>query len=169
MTFKLSSRSIRNMKGVREDIVGVAEESITLTPVDFGILDNGGLRTASMQKALYNRGASKLDGRNRLSKHQKQVDGFGWALDLVPYFGGSYRWEWSLIYPVVATVAIVAQKRDVKLRWGGIWDRVMEDYAPEKLSDIDKMAAIMKDEVYKYTVRHPGPDFIDGPHYELLV
>lgn len=166
MTFKLSKSSMKNLEGVRGDLRMLVEEAITISPVDFGILDNGGLRTASMQKALYQSGASKLNGTSIKSKHQKQADGFGWAVDLVPYMNG-FRWEWPLIYPIAGVMAYLSRKRDVELRWGGVWDRELDDYAPRDLSSHEDYAAVMKRAVRDYCVRHPGPDFIDGPHYEL--
>lgn len=167
MTFRLSSRSLNNLKGVHPNLVNLVKEAITITPIDFGILNNGGLRTASMQNSLYKRGASKLDGYNRISKHQRQRDGWGHAVDLVPYHEGSYRWEWPLIYPIAGCMAFLSQKHDVPLRWGGVWDQRMEKYIPSSGARASDLASYMKQAVYDYTVRHPGPDFIDGPHYEL--
>lgn len=168
MTFKLSTRSKNNLKGVHPRLVEMVHEAITLTPVDFGILDDGGLRTAAMQQRLYRAGASKLDGRSRKSKHQKQPSGYGEAVDLVPYFNGMYRWEWPLIYPIASTMAFLSHKHGVELRWGGVWDRELDDYAPKKAECIDDYAPHLKRAVREYCVRHPGPDFIDGPHYEML-
>lgn len=143
--------------------------AISITPIDFTIITNGGLRTASQQMALYKRGASNIDGRSSLSKHQKQSDGWGHAVDLVPWVGRSPRWEWPLIYPIAAAMATCAPLAGVELRWGGVWDRRMKDFAYEikDEKELSALAEVMRREVRAYTVRHPGPDFIDGPHYEI--
>lgn len=167
MTYKLGSRSKKNLKGVHPELVGLVEECIKITPVDFTILDDGGLRTAAMQQKLYKRGASKLDGRSRKSKHQKQPSGFGEAVDLVPWVG-SPRWEWPLIYPIAGCMAYLSREMDIELRWGGVWDRDLDDYAPRSLDCPESYAEAMKKAVHDYCVRHPGPDFIDGPHYEMV-
>lgn len=167
MSFAFGKASIKNMKGIRDDLKFLAQETIKMSPMDMTVLATGGLRTASMQMALYKSGASKLNGRSVLSKHQKQADGFGWAIDLVPYYLGDPRWEWPLIYPIAACMAFLSIKHDTPLRWGGVWDRKMSEYIDPRAS-IDQMALQIKAEVNAYCIRHPGPDFIDGPHYELL-
>lgn len=167
MTYKLGTRSKENLKGVHPRLVAMVEECIKITPIDFAILDNGGLRTAAMQMKLYKRGASKLDGRSRKSKHQKQASGYGEAVDLVPWVG-SPRWEWSLIYPIAGCMAYLSREMGLEIRWGGVWDRELDDYAPKNLNNPEAYAEVMKRAVRDYTVRHPGPDFIDGPHYEML-
>jgi len=167
MTYFLGERSKENLKGVHPKLVEMVEECIKITPVDFTILNNGGLRTASMQMKLFKRGASKLDGRNRKSKHQKQESGFGEAIDLVPYVGDP-RWEWPLIYPIAGCMAWLSREMDVELRWGGVWDKELDEYAPKSLNSPEQYANAIKKAVRAYTIRNPGPDFIDGPHYEML-
>jgi peptidoglycan L-alanyl-D-glutamate endopeptidase CwlK len=167
MTYFLGEGSTENLKGVHPKLVEMVEECIKITPVDFTILNNGGLRTASMQMKLFKRGASKIDGRSRKSKHQKQSNGFGEAVDLVPYVG-SPRWEWPLIYPIAGCMAYLSREMCVELRWGGVWDMELDDYAPKSLDSPERYAEAMKAAVRAYTIRHPGPDFIDGPHYEML-
>jgi peptidoglycan L-alanyl-D-glutamate endopeptidase CwlK len=165
MSYRLGKGSKSNLVGVSPEMVKLVTECIKITPVDFIILNNGGLRTASMQNALYKRGASKLNGRSRKSKHQKQPSGFGEAVDLVPYVNGP-RWEWPLIYPIAGIMAALSKKHNIDIRWGGVWDRELDDFIGGE-RDPKKLADIMRKEVRDYTIRHPGPDFIDGPHYEL--
>ncbi len=94
------------------------------------------------------------------SKHLKQADGFGHAVDLVPYIAGAYRWEWPPIYEVAAAMRTAAQVCGVPLRWGGAWD--------VPLKSIAATPAAMKQATADYCSRHPGPDFLDGPHMEIL-
>lgn len=167
MAYILGSRSKRNLEGVHPKLVDLVKECIKITKVDFTILNNGGLRTASMQNKLYKRGASKLDGRSRKSKHQKQTSGYGEAVDLVPFIG-SPRWEWPLIYPIAGAMAYLSREMDLELRWGGVWDKELNEYAPKDLNSPKQYADVMEKAVRAYTIRNPGPDFIDGPHYEML-
>jgi peptidoglycan L-alanyl-D-glutamate endopeptidase CwlK len=137
------------------------EAAIALTSQDFSVHD--GIRTAAEQKVLFNSGASKTMN----SKHLRQADGFGAAVDLVPYVNGKLRWEWPLIYPIAAAMALCARDQGVNLRWGGAWDRSMSSFLGNTTCVVEA-AVKMEREVAAYIVRHPGPDFIDGPHYELL-
>lgn len=154
MAFTLGAGSRAELAGVHPRLVAVVERAITLTSVDFTVHD--GLRTEAEQRKLVARGASKTMN----SKHRHQADGYGHAVDLVPFVGGKLRWEWPLIYPIADAVDRAATELGVALRWGGVWDKAMSAIGgtPEKL----------KAEVAAYCARHPGPDFIDGPHYELL-
>lgn len=151
MPFMLGQRSRDELRGVHPRLVALVKDAIALSPVDFAVVD--GLRTVEEQKALFNRGASKTMN----SRHLRQEStGFGHAVDLVPVLNGTPRWEWPLIYPVAATMRTLARRHSLPIRWGGVWDARLNDLA----GDIDA-------EVRAYCERHPGPDFIDGPHYEL--
>ena len=53
-----------------------------------------------------------------------------------------------------------AVQKGVRIRWGGVWDRC--------LNDLPADPAGLEEAVKAYCARHPGPDFIDGPHFELM-
>lgn len=122
--FKLSARSLKNLKQVNSILVELVNRVILITPVDFGILDNGGFRTADMQHDLYKKGYSQLDGYVKVSYHQ-----LGNAVDLVPYIEGKYTWEsieaFQQINEAVMTVWSEMESegkvRGIELGWGGHW------------------------------------------------
>jgi peptidoglycan L-alanyl-D-glutamate endopeptidase CwlK len=129
--FKLSKKSLLHMKGVNKIMTELAKRVILITPVDFGILNNGGFRTPEMQAELYRKGYSQLDGHVKVSHHQ-----LGNALDLVPYIEGSYTWEsveaFKKINKAVLKVWAQMEKEGkvtgVQLTWGGDWKN-FKDYA----------------------------------------
>lgn len=86
--YYLGKRSILNMDGVSPYLQMTAIRTIAICPVDFGVLETGGERTASMQYNIFKQGNSKCDGYEKLSYHQS-----GNALDLVPYIGGKFTWN----------------------------------------------------------------------------
>lgn len=149
--YVLGARSLDNLEGVHPHLVAVVHEAIKITEQDFGV--NEGLRSLETQQDYFNKGVTKT----MHSRHLKQPDGFGHAVDLVPYANGRYRWEWPLIYPVAKAMQISAIKLRILLRWGADWDMTLNE-----LSDN------LEKEVRNYCIRHPGPDFLDGPHYELV-
>jgi peptidoglycan LD-endopeptidase CwlK len=153
MGFYLGKNSRDELDGVHPKLVAVVQRAIEITTVDFGVHD--GIRHIKTQRDYVARGVS----RTMNSKHLRQSDGYGHAVDLVPYINGKLRWEWPPIYHIASAVSQAAQEHDVALRWGGVWDREMSDLP----SDADGI----REAVAAYCVRHPGPDFIDGPHYEL--
>ena len=83
----------------------------------------------------------------------------GHAVDLVPIARGQPRWEWPIIYPVAVAMIKAAKELNIDITWGGIWDRDL-DQLPETVEELKKA-------VEAYCARHPGPDFLDGPHYQL--
>jgi len=154
MSYALGKRSLSKLRGVHPKLVAVVQRAIQLTEIDFSVHD--GLRTAEVQAEYVRTGVSKT----LKSKHLAQADGFGHAVDLVPYINGRLRWEWEPIYRIATAVEYAAMEQRVLLRWGGVWDKT--------LSECGKSPEEMKQAVRDYCIRHPGPDFIDGPHYELI-
>jgi len=153
--FGFGRKSKANLSGVHPTLVAVAELAITLSSQDFMIFD--GLRTIGEQRILVSRGMSKTMN----SMHLPQSDGLGHALDCVPVVGTLPKWDWHLIYPVILAIDLAATRLGVaaQIRWGGAWDR--------RLSDFGNEAYAYEREVRAYCDRHPGRDFIDGPHIEM--
>lgn len=153
MSFSLSARSRAELKGVHPDLVAVVQRAIVLSAQDFTVHD--GVRTLEQQKALVRAGASKTLN----SRHLVRRDGFGHAVDLVPWIGGKPRWEWKPLYLIAVAVRRAAVEQGVSLTWGGVWDR--------RLADLPETPTGIEAAVKAYCIRHPGPDFLDGPHFEL--
>ena len=153
MPFSLGASSRAHLAGVHPALAGVVGRAILLTAQDFTVME--GLRSLAQQKENVRKGVSKTMD----SKHLKQPDGYGHAVDLVPWVDGHAQWLWPAIYPIAAAMREAAIGAGVRLRWGGVWDRV--------LNDLPAGAVALEAEVQAYQHRHPGPDFLDGPHYEL--
>ncbi len=153
MPFQLGPRSRKELEGVHPRLVAVVERTVEISEIDFAVHD--GLRTPEEQAEYLRTGVSKV----KFSKHQVQNDGFGHAVDLVPWINGKLRWEWGPIYNITGSVRAASLELQVPLIWGAVWDRVLDDL-PE---DPEELRLAVKD----YADRHPGPDFLDGPHFEL--
>lgn len=153
--FKLSAKSERELAGVHPVLVRVVRRAIDLTEQDFMVFD--GLRTEAEQRQHIKNGVSKtLD-----SKHIKQKDGWGHAVDLVPIIGGLPKWDWEGCYRIAVAVDKAATELGVahRITWGGAWDKTLDKYGGDA-----KAFAL---EVLAYANRHPGKDFIDGPHFQI--
>lgn len=153
MPYSLGQRSLAQLEGVHPLLVSVVHRAIAVTKQDFTVQE--GLRSTATQRLYVKRGVSKTMS----SKHLKQPDGFGHAMDLVPWLNGQPRWEWPLIWEIAQAVDVAATELGVKLIWGAVWDRRMDQYGGG--------AEELKAAVEAYKLRHPGPDFLDGPHYQL--
>lgn len=158
MAFLLGRASLAELDGVHPKLIGVVQRAIVLTAQDFTVHD--GLRTEAEQQENVRRGVSKTMD----SKHMRQADGYGHAVDLVPYVNGKLRWEWPPIYVIAAAVRQAAHEQGVKLIWGGVWDRPFETIEPTPKACEQAVAA------YVQRRRAAGRSaFIDGPHYELAL
>lgn len=110
MTFKLSQRSLSNLKGVHPDLVAVVHRAIAITPVDFTVTE--GLRTVERQKQLVATGASKTMNSRHLTGH---------AVDLAAWVGGGIRWDWPLYDVLAVAMKKAAQELEIPIIWGGDW------------------------------------------------
>jgi peptidoglycan L-alanyl-D-glutamate endopeptidase CwlK len=168
MAYAFSERSLSRCTHVDPRLMAVARLAIAASPVDFGMTEEQS-RTVAQQAQKVRDGFSKTMD----SKHKIQPDGHSKALDLVPWVDGRFQWgdgQWrvrkasgEIIHPFhEIALAMRAAAMDLKypVRWGAVWDRRLDEL-PGDLAGM--MAAV---EAYK--VRHPGADFLDGPHFELV-
>lgn len=143
MSFKLGRKSLDRMKGVHPDLVRVISLAIEYTAIDFTVSE--GLRDEVRQLELYEKGFSKT----MASKHLKQNDGWGHAVDLVAVGDldkdgdidaqdKAITWKPEHYVELASAVRSAADALGVKIRWGG-------DF---KTRD--------------------GKPWFDGPHFELV-
>jgi peptidoglycan L-alanyl-D-glutamate endopeptidase CwlK len=153
MPFFLGAKSRAELVGVHPTLQRVVLRALELSPQDFSVHD--GLRTLEEQEKLVATGASKTLN----SKHLKQGDGFGHAVDLVPFLNGKLRWEWPLIYPIAEAIRSAAIELRTPIRWGGTWNC---------LNDTTENAEKLVSDYVSVRLKAGKKAFVDGPHYELL-
>ena len=149
--FKLSKRSLSNLEGVDERLVEVVRYAITVTKVDFGVIE--GLRTVERQRELVASGASQ-------TMKSKHLDGH--AVDLMAYIGSRASWELNLYDNIADSIKAAAIDIEVPIRWGAAWH----------IHDIREWDGTMQDAMDDYidVRRSQGRrPFIDGPHFELML
>lgn len=158
MSYKLGNTSQQRLVGVHPNLVKVVQRAIELSQMDFAV--NEGLRTLERQRRLVASGASQTLN----SKHLKQADGFGHAVDLVPWgdFDGNgtseISWNWAHFYPIAHAMRTTAKELGVRVRWGGCW---------QCLNDTDLDTDVL---VQNYAAARKAQGkraFMDGPHFEL--
>jgi len=107
--FSLSKRSLKSLEGVHPDLVAVVKEAITLTTVDFVVIE--GRRTLARQKELVAKGASWTMNSRHLTGH---------AVDLAAWLG-TIRWEAPLYDEIHAAMQAAGKGLGVPIEWGGLW------------------------------------------------
>lgn len=147
--FKLSGRSISKLEGVKPELVEVVEKAITLTKVDFGVIE--GLRTEEKQRELVAAGASQT----MKSKHLT-----GDAVDLMAYVNGRGCWELNVYDEIADAMKEAAYELDVKILWGAAWN--IDDLALWEGTAEEAMNHYIDER------RSQGKrPFLDCPHFEL--
>jgi len=116
MSFKLSVTSRTRLTGVNPALIEIANLAIKITKIDFGIPEDGGVRTEIRQKELYLNGKSEADGVRNKSHHQS-----GEALDFYAYIDGAASWREDHLAMVACALLQAASILGYKLNWGGLW------------------------------------------------
>lgn len=155
MIFTFGQRSESELRGVHPDLVAVVRRALELTAVDFAVHD--GLRTDAEQAEYVRTGVSKTMN----SKHLLQHDGYGHAVDLVPYVNGKLRWEWPVCYQVAAAVKQATVEFGLVLTWGGVFDSRLNDLGPNLSTEVDSYTD-------RFVAKHGRKPFLDAPHFEML-
>jgi peptidoglycan L-alanyl-D-glutamate endopeptidase CwlK len=114
--YQFSSSSIHRMRDVDARLREIAHMALTISAVDFGIPEDGGLRTDDRQLALYKAGKSQLDGIKGVSNHQT-----GKALDFYAFVNGKASWDTQHLAMVAAAFLQAASLCGYKLKWGGFF------------------------------------------------
>ena len=122
MSYTLGPTSLKNLRGVHPALVSVVQRAIQITEQDFSVLE--GIRTDERQAELYAQGRTKpgkIVTWTLKSPHIPKADGYGHAVDLVPY-----PIDWSDLpkFDAIAKAMFqAAEEVGVAIRWGADWDR----------------------------------------------
>ena len=107
MSYVLGKRSKERLEGVHPDLVSVVERAITISNVDFTVLE--GVRTRERQKELFAKGASKTMNSRHITGH---------AVDLAPW---PISWEKEEFIPIVKAMRQAAEELGIDVVHGHDW------------------------------------------------
>jgi len=126
----LSSKSIAKLDGVEPILKKSVIEACNTSPFDYGIPNDGGLRTPERQKELYSIGrTTELDKKPVTwtldSNHMAESDGFGHAVDLFAYVDKKASWDLKYLEPIVRHIQKYAKDNyDLVIDWGqDLWGK----------------------------------------------
>ncbi len=116
MTFYFSKRSLNNLIGVHADLVRVVNLALTMTPIDFGIIN--GVRTCLRQHELCSEGASQLDcpppAGGLMGRHVT-----GHAVDFDAFVNGVETWDTHYYIQLGGIFKSAAMQLHIPIHWGG--------------------------------------------------
>jgi peptidoglycan L-alanyl-D-glutamate endopeptidase CwlK len=123
MKYKFSQQSLDRLKGVHPDLVRVVHTVMDMQVMDFAVAE--GLRTPERQEQLLKEKATQT----LKSRHLRQPDGFGHAVDLYPSpidMGAVRAGNAKEIsrFGLLAGLMLAAGKAEgIAITWGGDFDR----------------------------------------------
>ena len=169
MPYSLGAKSRANMRRVDPRLADLIAPALATCAVDFGVQEEQS-RTWAEQAEKVRRGVSKTMNSTHVIKPGKT---HSTGIDLVPWIDERWQWgdsQWRVktlagpvvepFYEIAAAMQRAAIERGTRVKWGAVWDRC--------LNDLPSGAKALKAAMEAYKVRHAGPDFVDGPHFELL-
>jgi peptidoglycan L-alanyl-D-glutamate endopeptidase CwlK len=120
--YSLSRRSLGRLEDVHPDMVLVVKRAIEISEQDFMVLE--GVRTPERQRELYAQGRTapgQIVTWTLKSNHFVQDDGYGHAVDLVPF---PVDWADSKKFDAIAEAMFAASEElRVPIRWGRDWNQ----------------------------------------------
>lgn len=121
--YKLSNTSKKRLEGVDSRIHQIIDLALTLSKVDFGIPEYGGVRTEIEQHKLFlkGKGVTEKDGKYKRSVHQD-----GRAFDVFAYVEGKATWDTVYMAQVACAILQAANMLGYKLKWGGLWISIVD-------------------------------------------
>ena len=124
----LSKRSLDALEGVHPSLVQLIKTAIVDSPIDFTVVE--GVRTVKRQQELYAQGrttkgavVTNVDGIRKKSNHQPKADGYGYAVDIYPYYNGAVQVNDKGVIPALKKISdhfkAKAKCMNINLTWGG--------------------------------------------------
>lgn len=145
MSYQFGNRSKTKLASCHQDLQLIAEESLKVSMVDFGVSE--GHRSVEKQLEYFNTGKSKIDGIIKKGKHNYQPS---MAFDFYAYVKGKPKLAFNTTYLVYLMGVITATANRLlnegrishKIRSGYNWDGDGEIGTDQRFQDIPHMELI---------------------------
>lgn len=102
-------------------LIEIIVHAIATTEIDFGI--SWGHRTPEEQQEVFDKGWSKCDGYNILSKHNYLPSR---AVDFYAYVNGKLSYEKLYMEQIYNTIQEAADYLGYEITWGGHWKNFVD-------------------------------------------
>lgn len=171
MGYKFGKASLARMELCHPIIRKVNLLAIQYSEVDYGVPHLCGARTRAEQADCVRRGVSQTMNSYHLIRTVKRFQihpagDYALAVDNVPWLqmpNGNFQfvWDWDACYKMAFAFDTAATELGYAhlFTWGAAWDKRLSEYGGRE--------AAYKAEMEAYCRRHPGRDFVDGPHMQL--
>lgn len=126
-------RSKQQLSTIKPDLVRVMTTALHFGVMDMTIVE--GRRSKEVQNQYYDERKSRVQWPN--GKHNvKNPDDLAEAVDVAPYVNGSVSWNKLHCCVMAGLILAAAATLNVKIRWGGNWDRDLEPITDQDFQDL---------------------------------
>lgn len=143
--YKFGKHSLTQLKTCHKDLQLILIVSLRVSDIDFGISE--GHRSIEIQKKYYDEGKSKLDGINKLGKHNYKPS---LAADYYAVINGKASYDKETLSYLAGLFHGVSQmlyeqnKISHGIRWGGNWDMDGEILIDQTFDDRPHIELILR-------------------------
>lgn len=114
--FSLGKVSLKNLQGVHPDLVKIIKLAITISRIDFRVIE--GIRSEERQRQMMMSGRSLTQNSRHLTGH---------AIDVVPFVDNKVPWEdFSMFEELAKIIKKAANDLDIPIIWGGEWSKLKD-------------------------------------------
>jgi peptidoglycan L-alanyl-D-glutamate endopeptidase CwlK len=123
--YKLSNKSHTIISGIKPVLIDVLLEGIKDSPFDFGIPEDGGLRTDQDQLDMFAIGRTVQLHRDPVTWTLNSYHKTGKAFDIFAYVDGDASWDMEHLEPIARHLQKIAMEMFcIKLQWGfDLWGK----------------------------------------------
>ena len=161
MSYSLGARSLAFCKHVDPKLITAIQHALSISTQDAGLAAEQS-RTQAEEDALVAKGVSHTHHSHHIidCKPGWAAPGYSGAVDLVPWDGKKFVWDFKMIFPLVAAMKQASIDLSTPITWGGVWDRLLTEYTKSPEEEMNAYIARQR----AAGNAHP---FVDGPHFEL--
>tara|TARA_R110000787_G_scaffold7178_3_gene24700 strand:+ start:904 stop:1302 length:399 start_codon:yes stop_codon:yes gene_type:complete len=123
--YKLSNKSRTRISGIKPVLIDILIEGIKESPFDFGIPEDGGLRTDQDQLDMFAIGRTVQLHRDPVTWTLNSYHKTGKAFDIFAYVDGEASWDMEHLEPIARHLQKIAMEMFcIKLQWGfDLWGK----------------------------------------------
>ena len=163
MAHPLSQKSLDYCTHVDPRLIAVVQNALTLSTQDAGFTTEQS-RTQAEEDALVAKGVSHTHHSHHIIGCPGAAPGCSGAVDLVPWNGAAFVWEWPRVDVLAAAMRQASIDLATPITWGGVWDRLMSEIPGGDAAAMSSASNAYAARERAAGVFHP---LLDGPHYEL--
>lgn len=169
MSYALGQKSLSFCQHVDPRLIAVVQKALSYRVQDGGFACEQS-RTLDQEKVLVAQGVSHTLHSHHIIDCMPgwAPPGFSSAVDLVPWNGSAFTWNWTMCYALASAMRRAAVESNIRITWGGCWDKTLNEMGSAPEAPMSGVAIAAESSAYAARQADKGNPhaFLDGPHYQ---